>query len=157
MPAFAGFAIVGSALLWLAFSGLLPVVRALESHAPLISLSPRDAIGFPLAISFFALAALTLFPVPDLEPGRRRRSPRAPRRNRFDGAAFCLGTAVLGAVSTPLASPLTVAIIQNEMSKHNYLRCPPVPGERTAYLRWMLIGPEPSEAKCPVAKAPPSP
>lgn len=145
--AFAGLSACGGVLLWLALSGLLPPARDLVSGAPLISLAARDASGLPLAVSFFALAAMTLFPMPVI--GAKRRRPSAVERRRRDGAALCLGIAVVAAISTVMAAPVTQLVAQSVAAWRGYRPCAPLPGERPTHLRWIRPDADPSLARCP--------
>ncbi len=146
LPAFCGFAAVGCVLVWVAVAGLLPAWRAMGAGAPLVVADPHDAFGLPLAVSFFALAGMTLFPMPTV--GRGRRGGVASRG--FDGAAVLLGVAVVAAGLALVASPIAALVMQSEMSGRGYVRCPAVAGVRRAPVQWVLVG---SAAGCPVGVA----
>ena len=139
LPAFLVFALLGAFSLWLALSSLLPTTRALMSRAPLIALSPRDAIGLPLALLCFALAAMTLFPAPDLKPGRARDRHRKPDQRSSRGLMLCLGVAVSGVLLTVVTVPITEIVASTVMSNRGYLRCPAPLRERHPPLRWVLF------------------
>ena len=144
LPAFLGFILLGAVPLWLSLSSLLPSVHAIMRHAPLIALSPRDAIGLPLALLCFILAAMTLFPTPQLGPGRARKGRQSANSRRIDGLKLCLGLAIgcvlLTVVSVPLAEFAASTILTNQ----RYLPCPAPLHERHPSLRWTL-----SADRCP--------
>lgn len=156
LPSFAGFLAIGCGLFWLALSGLLPVFRAIEARAPMVALAPRDALGLPLAVAFFALAAMTLFPTPAIGPERRQRNRGKHPGRRFDGPALCLAVAVAAAVCSVVASPVTQIFVQMTVSARGYLPCAPVPGERPAYKRWIHAGPDQARGRCPSKEERPS-
>ncbi len=128
LPAFMGFAAVGGLLAWFGLSKLLAIVHAIEVRAPLITFGARDAVWLPLALSFFALGAMTLFPMPEIGP--RRRNSSASKGQRFDGAALCLLVAVAGAVLSALVSPITQIVVESTLVHHGYLQCPWIPFDR---------------------------
>ena len=150
LPAFCGLAAIGGILLWLALSGLLPVFKAMEAGAPMVALAPHDAFGLPLSVSFFALAGMTLCPMPTIGPGRKRQSRTTKIAQRPDIAAMLLGVAVVAAMLTLVASPITELLMQSTMSAHGYARCAAVLGERHAPLRWILVGTADANARCPM-------
>ncbi|MGI4748915.1 MAG: hypothetical protein ACRYGI_18160 [Janthinobacterium lividum] len=155
LPAFTGFVAVGCVLLWLALSGLLPVFRAIAAGAPIITLVSRDAFGLPLAVSFFALAAMTLYPTP-VNGRRRARGNGKNKKRRFDGPAVFLGIAVVAALCAVVASPVTEVVVQTMVTTHGYIPCAPLSGERPAHARWIRAGEASSVARCPEAEVRPS-
>ena len=137
LPAFLFFALLGTLALWLALSGLLPSTRAILSHAPLVALSPRDAIGLPLALLCFSLAAMTLFPAPDFGPDRKRAHAK-PDQRRTHGLQLWLGVAIASVFLTVVTVPITEFAASAIMANLRYLRCPAPAHERHPPLRWSL-------------------
>lgn len=120
----------------------------------MIVLAPRDAFGLPLAVSFFALAAMTLYPTPTTKPGRGRRSGgnAMVKGRQLDGAALWFGVAVAAATCAILASSITRVVVASAVANRGYLLCAPLPGERPIHLRWIRAGTEPLQAHCPAAE-----
>jgi hypothetical protein len=148
-PAFLGFAVAGCALSWLALATLLPLARAIGAGAPLITLAPRDAIGLPISISLFALARMTLYPMPETGPGRKRRAKRKDDRKRIDGPAICLALAAVGIALALVAAPITELIVGTVVTERGYVACPPLPLERPARMRWIRTEAGSPQAQCP--------
>ncbi len=136
LPAFLCFSTLGVLALWLALSSLLASIHALMSHAPLVALSPRDAIGMPLALLCFALAAMTLLPAPDTGGGRMRNRQRRPEPRQSRGLTLCLA-AMAGVLLTVITVPLTELAASAIMANRSYLRCPAPLRERHPPLRWI--------------------
>jgi len=131
LPALLGFVALGAIPLWLALSGLLPPLRAIAGHAPLVALSPRDAIGLPLALLCFALAAMTQLGTSTIGPTRRRMRPA-----RFSPLSLCLGIAIAAALLTVVAIPLAEVAANVVMAQRQYRPCPATAEERHAPMRW---------------------
>lgn len=144
LPAFLCFSTLGVLALWLALSSLLASIHALMSHAPLVALSPRDAIGMPLALLCFALAAMTLLPAPDTGGGRTRNRQRRPESRQSRGLTLCLTAAMAGVLLTVITAPLTELAASTIMANRSYLRCPAPLRERHPPLRWIR-----PDGRCP--------
>ena len=143
-PAFLGFILLGALPLWLSLSALLPSLHAINAHAPLVALSPRDAIGLPLALLCFTLAAMTLFPAPAQGRSRSRASRPKTGPSRIDGLKICLGLAMGCVLLTVVAVPVTEIAASSIMANRHYVSCPIPLHERHPPLRWTL-----SDGHCP--------
>ena len=130
---FLAFAVPAIALAWLALASLIPTLRAIAARAPLIEFSPGDMIGLPLALSFLALAAMTLLPYS--LPGPRRSKAAPARSNR--AATVCIAVAALGALATPVAPAVSRALIESTVEPA-YRVCPADAAPRHAPMRWTL-------------------
>ena len=135
LPAFLGFAVLGLLPLWLSLSSLVPSARAILAHAPLVSVSPRDAIGLPLALLCFALAGMTLCPAASAGPGRVRKRPR-----QVDWLKLWLGVAAAAVLLSVVSVPVAEVGASWLMTDRGYAPCPAPAGERRAPLRWVAGG-----------------
>ena len=137
LPAFAGFVLLGLLPLWFSLSSLMPSVDAFRRHAPVVALSPRDAIGLPLAVLCFALAAMTQLPAPDQAPGNGHRG-RATSKRGTGALTVCLGVAIGSVLLTVIAVPLTEFATSAILANRHYVACPSPLNERHPPLRWVL-------------------
>ncbi len=136
LPAFSAFVLLGAVPLWLSLSGLLPSLRAIINGAPLIALSPRDAVGLPLALLCFTLAAMTLLPPSGQQAVRARRSASQAGRRKPDWLKMCLGVAMGCVLLTVVCVPLTEFAVSAWLANQNYSRCPAPLHERHPPMRW---------------------
>ena len=147
LPAFFGFVLVGTLSLWLSLSSLVPSVRAIVDHAPLVTLWPRYAAAAPAAFGFFSFAAMMLFPPPEVGPSRTRGKRRKPSRRRVDWLNVCFGAAMVNALLMVIAVPVTEIAALVVMPRLHYLACPPARHyERHPPQRWILAL---SSGNCP--------
>ena len=142
MPAFSVFALLGVFSAWLALSSLIPSVRAIVSHAPLVVLSPHDAIGLPLALLSFALAGMTL--APRLTSDRDGYQRRKAEGCQASGLTVCLGVAVASVLLTVVIVPVAEVTASAVMADRHYVRCPTPLHERRAPMRWVS-----AQGRCP--------
>ena len=146
LPAFFGFVPIGALSLWLSLSSLVPSVRAIVDHAPLVPLWPRTAAAVPAAFGFFSSAAMMLFPPPEVGPGRARGRRRKPSR-RVDWVNVCFGAAMVNAMLMVIAVPIAEIAALVVMPRLHYLPCPPARHyERHPPQRWILAL---SNGNCP--------
>jgi hypothetical protein len=138
------FPLCGAAALWLSLSGLVPSIRAVVSHAPVVELDPRDAISLPLALTFFAFAAMTLLPAPQIGRSHARRKGNKPGQSEQKWLMIWLGVAMAGVLLAVMAVPITEVAAMEIMSKQHYVACPASPFIRHAKMRWAL-----PKAHCP--------
>ena len=145
LPASLGFIALGLLPLWLALSSLVPSSRAMLRHAPLVAFSPRDAIGLPLGLLCFALAGMTLCPVPARQSGRVTEAQRKGYRAGVDWLKVWLGVAVAAILLAVVSVPVAEVAASWAMAGRGYAPCPAPANERYAPLRWIA-----GEGRCPV-------
>ncbi len=139
LPAFFGLSLLGVVLLWLSLTRLIPTIRAVLDHAPLVILWPRDAVVIPIAFGFFSFAAMTLFPPPASVPGGGRGKRHKPSRRRINGLNVCFGLAMASALLMVVAVPITEIAALVIMPRLHYMACPArVHYERHPPQRWVL-------------------
>ena len=139
LPAFFGLFLLGVFLLWLSLIRLIPTIRAVLDHAPLVVLWPRDAVVLPIAFGFFSFAAMTLFPPPAAVPNRGHGKRRTSIRRRVDGLNVCFGMAMASVLLMVVAVPLTEVTALVIMPRLHYMACPArLHYERHPPQRWVL-------------------
>ena len=144
---FAGFVLVGALMLWFSLSRLIPPVRGIVDHAPLVTLWPRDAVAVPAAFGLFSFAAMMLFPPPAAKPSRMHGKRHKSSRWRVEGLNVCFGAAMVSVLLMVVAMPLTEIATLVIMPRLHYLACPPPRHyERHPPQRWILAL---SNGQCP--------
>ncbi len=109
----------------------------------MVVLSPHEAVALPLAVLFFALGAMTLYPMPARGQGRDRRTRERPNRG-----VVWLTIAVAAVFGTVVAIPVTEVAVQAAVTGRGYVTCPYI-GERHGLRRWLR--PDVQTVRCPTA------
>ena len=139
LPAFFSFVLTGILLLWLSLSTLVPSMRAILDHASLVTLWPHSAIGIPLALAFFFLAATTMIPPSALGLNNARGKRRKPSRRWMNMLNVCFGMLMACVLLAVITLPITEITVLMVMPRLHYLSCPAPPRyERHPPQRWAL-------------------
>ena len=125
LPAFLGLFLLGVFSLGVSLPMLIPPLCAILDHASFISFWPRYAAALPAALGLFSFAATTMIPPSAVGLDNNRGKRRKLSRGWMAVLNVCYGIAMVSALLTVAAVPLTEVAVLVIMPRLHYLSCPP--------------------------------
>ena len=131
-----GVTLLGTVLLWMALTDLIPFTREMLAFSPLITLHLMGirALGFGLACLVFAVLAFSTLLAEPIKSGRNKGQPSPLALRRFGiGLIVAVVLAAAGLFGAAISEPL----VNGLLAPHGYHLCDNVDRhERHPPLRW---------------------